>query len=887
MNSYYIYGTLAVITIIIIIVLATRKKPDYSFLEEKISNFNSDFSSLKQHYISLSQFRHLQDTYCSAFSDAKSNRKRFSDFISTYEELPKIVRRHNAEFVPAEISACSALFSDIEGKSLDEQQRTAIVTDEDHDLVIAGAGAGKTLTIAGKVKYLCDRKHVDPEDILLLAFGKKAAEEMTDRISHMGYNVNASTFHALGLHIITQSGQQRPDVFDDDAFRSFMEDFFSNRIMNRPALIESIITYFAYYLRIPADMDEFSSFGEAIEYEKNADFETMKSKFEEKKDELGAGGITLQGEYVKSLQELEIANFLFMHGVKYEYERAFPIQDDPYRKTYRPDFYLPDYDIYYEHFGINKNNRLPWLSPVEEQKYLDGIQWKREHHNKCGTKLIETYSYYQQEGILLDKLEEILTANGVKLYPPDYAALFSKIYSNTGEKYFKEFIKLCSTFVQLFKSNGYSRSDLESLKYKSKEYRTKFHKERLRLFKNIIGILLDDYDAELKSQGKVDFSDMINHAADIVSSGFQIHPYKYVIVDEYQDIAVSRSKLLDAILDQSGAHLLCVGDDWQSIYRFTGSDIGLFTGFEKHYKGTSVMRIERTYRNSQQLIDSAARFITKNPAQFKKSLVSSKSCLSPIHFLVYRSDSLGAVKAAIEEIINKYGTDKSIILLGRTNYDLNPLLESGMFAEKKNNRPLIYNANKRVPVEFLTVHRSKGLEADNVIILNFNNSLLGFPNKIADDPLLELVLSSSDTFLYGEERRLLYVALTRTRNEVYLITSETNPSEFKREFDDDPNVRIHTTDFSERISMPCPKCKTGKLVERFSTKYNRTLVGCSNYPACRFVSRDVSVLRNPIRCNACGGFMTLRKGPRGQFYGCMNYPTCQNTMEIPKDHEII
>ena len=179
MNSYYIYGTLAVITIIIIIVLVTRKKPDYSFLEKKISNFNSDFSSLKQHYISLSQIRHLQDTYCSAFSDAKSNRKRFSDFISTYEELPKIVRRHNAEFVPAEISACSALFSDIEGKSLDEQQRTAIVTDEDHDLVIAGAGAGKTLTIAGKVKYLCDRKHVDPEDILLLAFGKKAAEEIT------------------------------------------------------------------------------------------------------------------------------------------------------------------------------------------------------------------------------------------------------------------------------------------------------------------------------------------------------------------------------------------------------------------------------------------------------------------------------------------------------------------------------------------------------------------------------------------------------------------------------------------------------------------------------------------------------------------------------------
>ncbi len=880
--NYIIIGGVSAIVLILIVVLATRKKPDPALLQA-IDQFNVDLTNLKRHYISYSQLRHLHETYRSTYSAAIG--KRFVEFRETYSSLPELVRRHNKAFVAAETAACASLLSDIEGKSLDEQQRIAIVTDEDHNLVIAGAGAGKTLTIAGKVKYLCERQHIAPEDILLLAFGNSAAAEMSTRIGKMGYAVKASTFHALGLGIITQAGKKHPDVFSDDDFKIFMGDFFKTKIIKNPKLMESLIIYFAYYLRIPADMDQFSSLGEAIEYEKNADLETMQSKyFHDKADEMGENKLTLHGEYVKSLQELDIANFLFMHGIRYEYERVFPVPTDPYRKQYRPDFYLPDYDIYYEHFGVDKSGRLPWLSPVEEKKYQEGIKWKREFHQKNGTKLIETYSWYQQEGILLEKLEETLKANGVEVKEPNYADLFDKIYNNTGEKYFKEFIKLCGTFLHLFKSNGYRESDLCSLDFKNKEYKTRFHEERLRLFKSIMGSILAEYTAELTRQGKVDFSDMINDAAAIVSSGFQVHPYKYIIVDEYQDIAVSRSKLLDAILDQTGAHLLCVGDDWQSIYRFTGSDIGLFTGFEKHYEGTEIMRIERTYRNSQQLIDSAARFITKNPAQYKKSLVSSKSCPAPIHFQLYRDNAAEAIKKTVDDIIRRYGPGKSILFLGRTNYELEALKGTGLFKEKEKNRSLVYLANPKVPVSFLTVHRSKGLEADNVVILNFNNALLGFPNKIADDPLLELVLSSSDTFLYGEERRLLYVALTRTRNEVFLITSETNPSEFKHDFDADPNVRSTALDYKETIRIPCPQCKTGILVERFSTKHGKPLVGCSNYPGCKFVSWDTEILRNPKRCSACGGFMVIRKGPKGPFYGCLNYPVCKNTAEIPTKH---
>ncbi len=197
------------------------------------------------------------------------------------------------------------------------------------------------------------------------------------------------------------------------------------------------------------------------------------------------------------------------------------------------------------------------------------------------------------------------------------------------------------------------------------------------------------------------------------------------------------------------------------------------------------------------------------------------------------------------------------------------------FAKKQG---LIYKENPSVPMSFMTVHKSKGLEAENVIILNFNNALLGFPNKISDDPILELVLSTADTFLYGEERRLFYVALTRTCNEVFLITSQGRPSEFLQDFDEDQNTERIPVDYEESKSISCPACKTGKLIERIGP--HSKFVGCTNYPACTFKVQDLSVLENPVYCKWCGGLMVKRNGQRGQFYGCSNYPTCTFTMEI-------
>ncbi len=408
-------------------------------------------------------------------------------------------------------------------------------------MVLAGAGSGKALTIAAKVKYLCEVKNINPNEILLVSFTKKSAQEMTERIQEkLGINAQATTFHKLGLEIIKNANGRRPEVLDENVLGDFIHNFFENELLNHPGVIKNLTEYFTYFLEIPENLEDYSSLGELYEEEKTADLETLKSKYEREKyiretgTEKSKALRTLNNEQVKSIEETKIANFLFMHGIKYEYEKLYPYEsDDPKRKAYRPDFYLCDYDIYLEHFGISKDFTVPWLSPIEEKKYLDGILWKRDFHKKNGTKLIETYSYYSSEGILLKKLEELLVENGVEFKPRDFTDIFNTVYASKSNKYFGEFIKLCCTFITLFKSNNYKIEEIETLrqKYLAQE-KNEFLCQRTNLFLDIIKILLAEYQNYLYKNNAIDFSDMINNAAELIFARSSTFPRcKYSVHD--------------------------------------------------------------------------------------------------------------------------------------------------------------------------------------------------------------------------------------------------------------------------------------------------------------------------------------------------------------------
>ena len=406
------------------------------------------------------------------------------------------------------------------------------------------------------------------------------------------------------------------------------------------------------------------------------------------------------------------------------------------------------------------------------------------------------------------------------------------------------------------------------------------------MFLDIIKIILSEYQNSLTSNNSIDFSDIINIAAEKVEAGCEIIPYKYVIVDEYQDISKSRFNFLKAIVDKTNAKLFCVGDDWQAIYRFAGSDISLFTDFEKYFGYTKILKIEKTYRNSQNLIDEASRFVLQNPLQLKKQLRSDKKLEYPLVFWGYDEEPYKALEQSINKIISEFGINSSILILGRTNHDKDILKKSGLFRFSINNRQEVIDYIKipEVQIDFLSVHKSKGLEADNVILLNFKNDKLGFPNQIADDDVLNLVLTNAEKYKFAEERRLFYVAITRTKNRTFVLTDNKNPSPFFKEFKESDSVCfVNIKKIDQEKQTLCPLCKTGTLYK--VEHEGRYFVGCSNFPKCDYTLRDATILLNPKKCPACGGFLVKRKGKNNHwFIGCTNYPYCEYTEEIKKDH---
>lgn len=853
------------------------------------NSFHAEVNELRKGYITHSQFQQLLFNYKGAYDFFFAHMEDIKDesvykFVQNYNDLERHIETWNKEYTSQELQIHKELLDNIDGKSLDAQQRQAVVIDDDNNLVLAGAGSGKTLTIAAKVKYLVNTKGVHPKDILLISFTKKSARDMYRKISKgLGVNVQPKTFHGLGIEIISEARQEKPNVFEENKLDKLIKNYIQQNIWYDGVQIKNIIEFFAYYLAISKDISEFDNLGDYYEYHKNVDFETIKDKMNNSEyisqatEELAGQKQTIKGDKVKSYEEILIANFLFLNGITYYYEHDYPIKTATRDfKQYKPDFYLPDYDLYIEHFGVNENMRAPWLH-FEEQKYIKGMDWKRELHQKNQTTLVESFSYYNKQGILLEKLKENLLKHGVTFREPDFQTIFSSVYKQKNG-YMGNFMNLIISFINLFKSNGYRTEDLDRLAKENRDRTSHlFLQRRMEIFLSIIKPIYLHYEQQLSRIGEVDFNDMINQATEIIDQERVKLNYKYIIIDEYQDISNSRFLLINKIKEKTNAKIMCVGDDWQSIYRFAGSDLNLFTKFEEYFGKYKLMRIEGTYRNSQELIDIAGRFIMANPLQFRKNLRSNKNKTNPIQIFGYIQDKVEAFKNVIHKVVELNGENTSIMLIGRNKRDILFIQDNHEFNKPKDSNIVTYKKYPKLKMEFLSAHKSKGLEETNTIILNGENSILGFPNQITDDPILSCLLTEPDYYVHAEERRLFYVALTRTENTCYILTPEKKMSVFVKELIEKYDVpyELITNETSSKNHPRCPLCIKGVLELRGSKK---NLLGCSNYPRCRYISFNVDIIKQPITCQECGGY-AVKVNHR---YRCANYPTCSSTkLNIP------
>lgn len=861
-------------------------------LQKALLDFNNGYLMKKDWEAALESSRSLLEKVKAVpieVRDIHSASALFEELASNHANA-NLREARNEEFKAAELAACEAMLSDIDGKSLDAQQRDAVVTDEYNNLVIAGAGSGKTLTVVGKIKYLVERRGVRPEEILVTSFTRKSVNELAERIDKAGIEgVSCRTFHKIGLDRLGKVG-----VANENELKNCVMRYLREGILSHPDQMSAYIEFYGCYKHIPKDYSEFSSDGERMEALKAADLTTIKGQLD-----------TIQGERVKSLEELMIANYLFLHGVAYEYERNYSGDYETDGRAYQPDFYLPEYDIWLEHFGVDERGRCPWMATaIEEQRYIDGMEWKRGVHAANGTRLIESYSWWNKDHDLLNRLRALLEANGVEIVEDE--EMLADVYGRLGsdDRYLRSVASLVSTFLSLAKANNVSMAEVADRgreAYRGDGYM--WH--RFELFVTFAEPIMELYQQTLREKGQVDFDDMINAAAAKIESEGIGERFTHIIVDEYQDISKSRFGLIKAIRDACGARLMCVGDDWQSIYRFAGSDVSLFTEFGKFVGYHETMKIERTYRNSQELVDIASAFIERNPSQIHKEMRSDKHEDMPV-VMCFDGDMASGLERSLASIArDREGKAGSVLVLGRHNFDIETAYPDFKGEDAYSNGRVSLKRDRRTgdvrmtfpgigDATFMSVHRAKGLEADDVVVLNLTNGMYGFPNRVEDDPILGILLGSDDAFEFAEERRLFYVAITRTRNDTYLVSgsmeSGGGPSPFVEELKkgESGHIGIFQRE-GEDLWHPalCPRCGTGRLVVRKNAQNGKSFLGCTNYPFCERSYDQTEILEDKLKCPSCGGWMVRRRrGSDGKpFFGCSNYPDCSATIDATEGYE--
>ena len=477
-----------------------------------------------------------------------------------YGSIHRLVTQHNDILIRKRLKLNKEFFDKCLTYPLDNQQRRSIVSEEDNCLVVSSAGSGKTSSIVGKVKYLTEVLKVAPEKILLISYTNKAAAELTDRMGIAG--LRGYTFHKLALDLIGQVTGQKPSIFEntDSLFVKIYRQLLQNDDFR-----ESVVKYFIDY-----QIDE-------TEWEKRKN---------ERRQELAAQKVTtlkamlpdMDGNviYVRSQQEQKLCFALSSLGIKFRYEEPYEHKvADEQHSQYKPDFsiYYKEHGrvkrVYLEHFGVDEHGLVPvWFAKdkgitYEEanQLYGDGITWKKAVHEKCGTTLLSTTSadfYYTD---IKENLKSLFDKHNIPYQEKTAEELYDMIIPE-GSKQEKAFIRLAVTFVTLLKS---SCKSLDAILNRTDDKRSLF------IIRNIFKPINDRYNEELAKRGQIDFTDAILNATELCNKHHPVQ-YEHIIVDEFQDISVDRYQFLLALREGTPqAKLYCVGDDWQSIYRFSGS----------------------------------------------------------------------------------------------------------------------------------------------------------------------------------------------------------------------------------------------------------------------------------------------------------------------------
>ena len=545
----------------------TQTDVNYDNLANILVSFDSDYSRLfsKNHYITHRDEKYLQETYGAYYRNLKNKMifqyienhagqfrldiDMLKSFIRKMHTLDADLSAHNNAYVDSIVTREKEYFDHIlfdidPAIKLDDEQRRAVVTDDDYCLLVAGAGAGKTTTMAAKVKYLVEKQHINPEEIIVISYTRKAIGELKERIND-GLHIPAEicTFHKFAYDIVKRFSSEPPEV----NFSSYdiIFDMLEHAVFHDKALMRNLVLFLGYYFDLTEDVFKFDNLEQYHLYKASQDYETLKSGLGEYVKKVEQQRFkrtkTITGEYLRSVQEVQIANFLYLNGLDYEYERVYPFDSPSRGKKYTPDFYITqgEHTAWLEHYALTESGYNRIFTPKQIAKYKKGIRDKRALHASYRTALLETWSIYNDRRSLLDHLKETLEKEGFVLKPRNLDEVYKKIVETGKDKYIYKLIFFMMDFIEQYKTTGYDAGGFEILRKKTDNPRT-------LLFLDIAEQVYHHYQKTLKQRNQIDFADMINDAhaylQEIEQQGIEL-PYKYIIIDEFQDIARQRFNL--------------------------------------------------------------------------------------------------------------------------------------------------------------------------------------------------------------------------------------------------------------------------------------------------------------------------------------------------------
>lgn len=738
---------------------------------------------------------------------------------------PDVRHKYNDAFVSAELSRYRSFFDDLDGRSLADQQREACIRLEDNNLLVASAGSGKSATMVGKVAYVLDKQLYRPEEILVLAFNKSAADELKERIARQlavdsnDLESKVTTFHAFGRGIIEEVEGRPPQLADwvdhPAGETKVIEQIVDKLMRSDPEFARLWVNLLVLHPRadIPAEV-----------FDSKADYDRYLSS-RRRKGNATIG--TMASTYVKSLQEQTIVNWLWLHSVEFEYERQLPIEEENGEIRYvHPDFHYPASNTIHEHLAINADGSSPF------ENYVAHAEHKLAAYHRTGLDVFQTTSAQARDGSLIAALEAEITKRGIPLEQKSYTAIV-KALEPVVIKHYHKLIAVCIKHIRA------SHLTLDMLLERAK---TLHDRARAREFAQAIWKITESYSRKLEETNRIDFDSMIANATHLVETGQYRSPYSLILVDEFQDISEPRASLIKALKHQKPfTKIFAVGDDWQSIYRFAGSDITIFTEFETNFGASWHGRLEQTYRCNQLIAETAASFVQRNSAQLKKSVRSTRPAIprSIRAIPISGEGSKPDFGKACHQLLRRLDTFLGGIS-GQWRSDGRGKLKAMVLWRYNQLDPFRGDPPKfeHIEVSGLSFHRAKGLEADYTILLDVSEGDYGVPSRIEDDELLNLVMPRPETFEFAEERRLFYVALTRASRGVFLLTNSREPSRYIRELSEiaGDNLRFESID-GDPLHQ-CPKCRVGQLVER-KGRNNSRFLGCNQFPECDHTAQSL------------------------------------------------